>query len=234
MPADHQFNRVLAALMDGDQMPWDDQLELVELPARHELRLRGDSTPHVHFPTSALLALTQTSASGGESPVALVGNDGVVGVAALMGTSPEASEAVVLHPGLAWRLPTSALDTDEPGSTRVLQAAVGYMLSLTSQVSQTAFCQRHHSVEQRLSRWLLTALDRLPGDELAMDLGELAPLLDVPASALAGAAAQLVGTGALACEPGRMVLLSRASLQAQACGCHAPGPGSIQWASQQR
>lgn len=149
MPADQRFNRVLASLVQGDRLPWADHLELVDLPARHELQSCEASALHVHFPTSALVVLMQASPSGDEAPVALVGNDGVVGVAAFMGTLPEASRAVVIHPGHAWRLPASLLSTEVPGPSQVLKATVGYLISLTSQLSQTAFCQQHHNVEQR-------------------------------------------------------------------------------------
>jgi CRP-like cAMP-binding protein len=231
LPADHRFNRVLASLAQGEQLPWADHLELVELAAGQELQSCDTSTPHVHFPTSALVVLIQTTASGAEAPVALVGNDGVVGVAALMGTLPEAGRAKVLHPGHAWRLPTSALSAEEPGPSQVLKATVGYLMALTSQFAQTAFCQQHHNVEQRLARWLLNALDRLPGNDVALDLGELAALLGVPAEALAGAAAQLVGAGALVCEPGRLVMPSRDLLHARSCGCHSPAQGEVRWSS---
>jgi hypothetical protein len=231
LPADHRFNRVLASLAQGEQLPWADHLELVELPAGQELQSCDASVPHVHFPTSALVVLMQATAAGVEAPVALVGNDGVVGVAAFMGTLPEANRAKVLHPGHAWRLPTSVLSTEAPGPSQVLKATVGYLMALTSQLSQTAFCQQHHNVEQRLVRWLLTALDRLPGNDVAMDLGDLAMLLGVPADALAGAAAQLVGVGALVCEPGRLVMPSRDLLQARSCGCHVPAQGEVRWSS---
>jgi len=229
LPADHRFNRVLASLAQGERLPWADHLELVELPAGQELQSCDNSMRHVHFPTSALVVLMQSTASGLEAPVALVGNDGVVGVAAVMGTLPEASRAKVLHPGHAWRLPTSALSTEDPAPSQVLKATVGYLMALTSQFAQTAFCQQHHNVEQRLARWLLNALDRLPGHEVAMDLSELAVLLGVPAEALAAAGAQLVGAGALVCEPGRLVMPSRDLLHARSCGCHVPAQGGVRW-----
>lgn len=232
MPADRPFNQVLADLMQGEPPPWANQLELIELPARHELHSPGMLIAHVYFPVSALVGLKQMAPRGAEVPVALVGNDGVVGVAAFMGTSPEGYRAEILHPGSAWRLSTNALSKDGPHAARVVKAAVGYLLSLTSQISLNAFCQQHHSVEQRFSRWLLTALERLPGNELAMDLGHVAPWLGVSPDALAGAAAQLVSSGALVCEPGRLEVLSRPALAAKSCGCHESAQGALRWASQ--
>ncbi len=226
MPADHPFNRVLAALTQGDHLPWTEQLEQVELPARHELHPQGASALHVHFPTSALVVLTQSSAIGSEAPVALVGNDGVLGLAALMGTGPETSRAVVVHPGSAWRLPITALHTGGPKATQVVKAAVGHLFSLASQISQTAYCQQNHNLEQRLSRWLLTALDRLPGHGVAIDQKALAPLLGVSVEALAPAVQRLAAVGALACEPGRLVVPDRSLLQTHSCGCHAPAQGT--------
>ncbi len=153
--------------------------------------------------------------------VALVGNDGMLGVAAFMGDFFESGRAVVLHPGAAWTLPTSALMTPGPDSVQVTQVVLGYLQALTDQMSQTALCQRTHSIEQRLCRWLLMAFDRMPDDALAMDLGDLTVQLDVPIDVLSGAAARLVGLGVLAREPGRLRLLDRAALQALACDCHA-------------
>lgn len=226
LPADFRSNHLLAALTRGDRPSWTEQLEQVELPARFELHQQGMVATHIHFPTSALVAMNHRS-DGGDTPAALVGNDGMVGVAAFMGTGTETHRAVVLHPGLAWRLPTNAVPFDGQAAASVVKAVVGYLLSLTFQISQTALCQQHHSVEQRLTRWLLTALDRLPGHEVAIDHGTLADALNVPADALAGAVTQLVGAGALVCEPQRLVVPSRAALVARSCGCHAPDQGAV-------
>jgi CRP-like cAMP-binding protein len=201
--------------MTSDRPLWTEQLEQVELPLRQELHAQDATATHIHFPVSALVSVLQTSPAGGEVPVALVGNDGVVGVAAFMNTGTETNRAVVLHPGLAWRLPASAVPTDGAEAASVVKAVVGHLLSLTSQISQTAYCQQHHTVERRLARWLLTALDRLPGDEVAIDLGTLAAILGVSAGAMAGAAAQLVHVGAL-------VMPNRDALVALSCGCQTP------------
>lgn len=208
-------------------MPWPEQLERVELLARQELHAQGAGASHVYFPTSALVVLIQTLAGGAEAPVALVGNDGLVGVAAFMGTGLETNRAVVLHPGWAWRLPASAVLTGGPNAVPLVRAAVGHLLSLTSQISQTAFCQQHHDIEQRLARWLLTALDRLPGHEVAIELPDLAPLLGVTTDALAPVARRLGAMGALVCEPGRVVVPDAELLRSRSCGCqaHAPGMG---------
>jgi CRP-like cAMP-binding protein len=217
--ADRSSNRMLSALSDGEWLPWSDQLHPIELPAGHELQAPGVAPSHVYFPTSALIALMQPTKEADEVCVALVGNDGALGVAALLGTSAESSRAVVLHPGVVWRLPVSALTVDSPDPVRTTRVVLGYLQSLTAQMSQTALCQRVHTVEQRLGRWVLMAFDRLPGDALAMDLGDLAVPLKAPAEALAGAAAQLVASGALAFEPGRLRLLDRQVLKAHACDC---------------
>ncbi|MBT9466578.1 Crp/Fnr family transcriptional regulator [Hydrogenophaga sp.] len=193
----------------------------MNLPAGHEVHAPGTATAHVYFPTTALVALMQPMPGGGDVSVALVGNDGMLGLAAFMGDFFESGRAVVLHPGAAWTLPVSALTAHGPDSVRVTQAVLGYLQALTDQMSQTALCQRTHSVEQRLCRWLLMAFNRLPDDALAIDLSDLTAQLDAPLDALAGAAEQLVRLGALACEPGRLRLLDRAVLQAQACDCHA-------------
>ncbi len=218
---DHPSNRILASLSGGGQLPWSEHLQRVDLPAGHEVHVPGTATAHVYFPTTALVALMQPTPGRGDVSVALVGNDGMLGVAAFMGDFFESGRAVVLHPGAAWTLPTSALTTHGPDSVQVTQAVLGYLQALTDQMSQTALCQRTHSVEQRLCRWLLMAFNRMPDDALAMDLGDLTVQLDVPIDVLSGAAARLVGLGVLAREPGRLRLLDRAALQALACDCHA-------------
>ncbi|MBA4266432.1 MAG: hypothetical protein C0453_15250 [Comamonadaceae bacterium] len=217
---------MIADLIQGGQLPWADQIDLVELPARQELHAQGAAVLHIHFPISALVILTQASASGVEVPVALVGNDGVLGMAALMGVGTETHRAVVLHPGLAWRLPVEAVPDGGSNPAQVVRATMGHLLSLTSQIAQTAFCQQQHNVEQRLSRWLLTALDRLPETELAIDLPELAPFLGVSDGALSRAAASLVERGVLVREPGRLAVPMRTALQAVSCGCHMATRGT--------
>lgn len=219
LPVDRAVNQILAALAADDQLPWGPRLELVDLPARAELQSPGVEVSHVHFPVSALVVMLRATSGSDEVPVALVGRDGVVGVAALLGAPPEESRAVVLHPGRAWRLAATALVGDGLQSARLIQPVLTHVMALTTQMAQTAVCEKIHSVEQRLCRWLLNAFDRVPGDALALDLGDLTEMLDVPVEALAGAAAQLVGSGALACGPGRLVLLNRSALQAQTCGC---------------
>lgn len=219
MSEDRSSNRMLAALSEGDGLPWSDQLQAVELPAGHELHASGAAPSHVHFPTTALVALMQPTHGSDEICVALVGNDGVLGVAALLGVLAESSRAVVLHPGAFWRLPVGALTVDGAEPLRTTQVVLGHLESLTAQMAQTALCQRTHTVEQRLGRWLLMAFNRLPCDALALDLGDLSVHLKVPAEALAGAAAQLVDMGAMAFEPGRMRLLDRQALTAHACDC---------------
>jgi CRP-like cAMP-binding protein len=223
LPADPTFNRVLAALTQDHRRPWMEQLEQVELRANHELHAPGAGVQHIHFPTSALVMLTQSLALGSEAPVALVGNDGLLGMAAVLGGGLESSRAVVLHPGLAWRLPASAVCSPGADNAHVVGAAVVHLQSLTVQMSQTAFCRQHHPVEQRLCSWLLTALDRLPGHVLAMNLLELAPLLGASAEALERAAHELIVLGAIVCEPGRLVVVNRECLQTRACGCHTAG-----------
>lgn len=208
-------------MSDDGQLPWSDHLQWVNLPAGHEVYAPGTATAHVYFPISTLVALMQPTPGGGDVSVALVGNDGMLGLAAFMGDFFESGRAVVLHPGAACALPTSALAAHGPDSLRVIQVVFGYLQALTDQMSQTALCQRTHSVEQRLSRWLLMAFSRVPDDVLAIDLGDLTVQLDVPIDVLSGAAARLVGLRVLAREPGRLRLLDRAALQALACDCHA-------------
>ncbi|MFN3493725.1 MAG: Crp/Fnr family transcriptional regulator [Hydrogenophaga sp.] len=224
LPAVSTFNRMLVALKRGDATSWSRQLAHVELQAGQELMAPGGTPHHLHFPTSALVVLMQPAPGGLEAPVALVGHDGAVGLAGLLGGGPEQHRALVVQSGWAWRMPTTALQDDAERAAQMLPVALDHLQSLTVQMAQAAFCRRQHSVEQNLGRWLLTALDRLPGSALALGLPALAPLIGAAPGALEKAAAALVRSGALVCEPDRLLVPNRRLLEAQSCGCHAPGP----------
>lgn len=226
MSEDRPSNRMLADLSHGTPMPWHAQLQWVDLAVGQELHALGTTTACLHFPTTALVALTLPTPDRGEVSVALVGNDGCLGIGALLGHLPETARAVVVHPGGAWKLPAAALEVEGGDAEQVTRVVLGHLNALTQQMSQTALCQRFHSVEQRLCRWLLVAFDRVPGDALAVTLGDLSDRLDVPLDVLAGAVAQLSGAGALDCTPERLRLLDRPVLQARTCGCLEPAQSS--------
>jgi hypothetical protein len=222
LPAEHPTNRVLAALSRADLMQWQSHLERVDLDAHYTLQTPGAPIEFVHFPAGALVGLVRVEESGAvQAPIGLVGNDGVVGMAALLGVGVERVRAVVLHPGSAWRLPTAALRAQPVEGSTVLHVVFRYLQALNAQIAQNALCRLHHTVAQRLCRWLLDAFDRVPGEALHIDVAALGEWLQVEADALRQAADQLAGAGVIECQPGRTLLRDRAALAQRACGCHA-------------
>lgn len=222
MPAEHPTNRVLAALSRADRLHWRSHLERVELSAQHTLQTPGAPIEFVHFPLGALVGLVHVGERGDvEAPVALVGNDGVVGVAPFLGAEVERVRAVVLHPGDAWRLPTATLHTHPGVGSGVLHVVLRYLQTLNAQMAQTALCRLHHTVPQRLCRWLQDAFDRVPGKALDIDVAVLGAWLGADSGALSQAVAHLTADGVIECHPGRTVLLDRAALAQRACSCHA-------------
>ncbi len=222
MPAEHPTNRVLAALSRADLLQWQSHLERVDLDAHRTLQTPGAPIEFVHFPLGALVGLVRVEERGAvQAQVALVGNDGVVGLAPLLGVGAERVRAVVLHPGSAWRLPTAALQSHPIEGSTVLHVVFRYLQALNAQIAQNAVCRLHHTVAQRLCRWLLDAFDRVPGEALHIDLVALGEWLQADAQALRQAADQLADAGVVECQPGRTLLRDRAALAQRACGCHA-------------
>lgn len=222
MPAEHPANRVLASLSRADLQQWQPHLERVELPADRTLQTPGAPVDFVHFPMGALVGLMRVDDRGAwEAPVALVGHDGVVGMAPLLGVGVDRTRAVVLQAGGAWRLPAAVLQTQPPEQSGVLHVAFRYLQALNGQIAQNALCRLHHTLTQRLCRWLLDAFDRVPKDALDIDVAALGDWLDADADAIRLAAGELTTDGVIQRQPGRTVLRDRAALAQRACSCHA-------------
>ncbi|MDP3251501.1 MAG: hypothetical protein Q8M77_06270 [Hydrogenophaga sp.] len=222
MPAEHPTNRVLAALSRADLLHWQPHLERVELNTQHTLQTPDAPIEFVHFPVGALVGLVHVARHGAvEAPVALVGNDGVLGMTPLLGVEVERMRAVVLHPGSAWRLPIAALPKLPLQGSVVLHVVSRYLQTLNVQMAQTALCRLSHTVPQRLCRWLLDAFDRVPGEALDIDVAELGAWLDADSDAVREAASQLVAAGVIERQTGRTLLRDRAALANCACSCHA-------------
>lgn len=220
LPVEHPTNRVLAALAHLDQWGWSPQLERVALRPGHLLLAPNTPIEFVYFPEDALVGLMHLSGSGAAVPLALVGHDGVVGVAPLLGAPSEHLRAEVLHPGNAWRLATEALNPGHALDAAQLRVLLRYLQALDAQISQNALCQLKHPLYQRLGRWLQDAFDRVPGAELRMEPARLASWLGAEPEAVALATAQWVSEGALAQCGGRITLLDRQLLAQRSCGCH--------------
>ncbi len=213
-------NQLLASLPDTEWPYWHVLLEPVDLPAGRLICESGSSPSHVYFPLTALVALYQVTESGASAEVALVGQEGMVGVSSFMGGGASTSHAMVLCAGQALLLPASALRRRFAQSGQVQQLLLCYTQALIAQMAQTAACNRHHSVEQALSRWLLLSLDRVPGQELRMTQELMANMLGVRREGVTEAALKLQRAGLIRYARGRITLLDRPGLEQRACECY--------------
>lgn len=213
-------NQLLSSLPDAEWPYWHPLLEAVDLPAGKLLYESGSSIHHVYFPLAAVVSLYQVTESGATAEVALVGYEGVVGVSSFMGGGGSTSHAVVLCAGQALRLPSSALRRRFEQSSQVQSLLLCYTQALIAQMAHTAVCNRHHSVDQALSRWLLLSLDRVPGHELRMTQELIANMLGVRREGVTEAALKLQRAGLIRYARGRIAVLDRPGLEDGACECY--------------
>lgn len=214
-------NRLLRVLPNDVWQRIAPHLELVPLPLGSALYESGVDLKHVHFPTTAIVSLLHVLVSGASTEIALVGLDGVVGVSLFMGGGSTPSRAVVQSEGHALRLPAQVLKEEFERAGPAMHLLLRYTQSLITQMAQTAVCNRHHSLQQQLCRWLLLSLDRLPGLELAMTQELIANMLGVRREGVTTAAGQLQQAGIICYRRGHITVLDRPALEAQACECYA-------------
>ena len=205
---------------DAEWPYWHPLLEAVDLPAGKLLYESGSSIHHVYFPLTAVVSLYQVTESGATAEVALVGYEGVVGVSSFMGGGGSTSHAVVLCAGQALRLPSSALRRRFEQSSQVQSLLLCYTQALIAQMAHTAVCNRHHSVDQALSRWLLLSLDRVPGHELQMTQELIANMLGVRREGVTEAAMKLQKAGLISYARGHINVRDRPGLEARTCECY--------------
>jgi len=212
-------NGLLAALPE-DSKRWAGELETVDLPQGKVLYEPGVVMSHAYFPTTAIVSLSCMTENGASAEVAAVGHEGVVGVPLFLGGGSTCSRAVVRSAGQALRLHASVI-RDEVTQPAMLQLMQRYVLALIAQVAQISVCNRHHVLDQRLSRLLLLSLDRQPGNMLTMTHELIASVLGVRREGVTEAAAKLQKAGIIRYARGRMEVLSRAGLQRCSCECYA-------------
>ena len=176
MPNGHEpkSNHLLAALPEAEWARWLPQLEHVKLPLGHVLYESGAKQTHIYFPTTAIVSLLYVMESGASAEIAVVGNEGVVGISLFMGGQSTPSRAVVQSAGQGFRLKAGLIKDEFNRAGPVMHLLLRYTQALITQMAQTAVCNRHHSLDQQLCRWLLLSLDRLHGNELVMTQ-ELSP-----------------------------------------------------------
>jgi CRP-like cAMP-binding protein len=195
-------------------------MELVTLPLGMALYESGDKLNHVFFPTTAIVSLLYVMENGASAEIAVVGNDGIVGIALFMGGETMPNRAVVQSEGQAYRLQGQLLKDEFNRGGALQHLLLRYTLAMLAQMAQTAVCNRHHSVDQQLCRWLLLSLDRLPANELSMTQELIANMLGVRREGVTEAAGKLQSAGLIAYSRGRITVLDRGGLEARVCECY--------------
>ncbi|MDO9096156.1 MAG: Crp/Fnr family transcriptional regulator [Rubrivivax sp.] len=199
---------------------WSHQLEPLDLRLGQVLYESGCVQTHVYFPTSAIISLLYVTAKGQSAEIAVVGNEGLVGIALFMGGQTTTNRAVVQSSGAGYRLSARAIQTSFHRSPRVMQVLLRFTQALITQMAQTAVCNRHHSVDQQLCRWLLLSLDRLPGNDLSMTQELIANMLGVRREGVTEAALKLQQAGLISYARGHVRVLDRPGLERRTCECY--------------
>lgn len=214
-------NHLLAALPAAEFEALAAHLKLVPLPLGKMLYEPGGQLQHAYFPTTAIVSLHYVMESGASAESAGVGNEGVVGVSLFMGGNTTPSSAVVQTAGHAYQLERCLLMEEFSRSGSLQRLLLRYTQALMTQMAQTAACNRHHSVEQQLCRWLLLTLDRLPSNELVMTQELVASMLGVRREGITEAAGNLQRAGCISYRRGHISVLDRSGLETRACECYA-------------
>ena len=214
-------NNLLAALPDGEWLRWQPNLELVSMPLGQVLYEPGATLTHVYFPTSSIVSLLYVMANGASAEIAVVGNEGIVGISLFMGGESTPSRAVVQSAGVGFRLRAHMMKEEFNRAGPVLHLLLRYTQALITQMSQTAVCNRHHSLDQQLCRWLLLSLDRLRDNELVMTQELIANMLGVRREGVTEGALKLQQEGLIRYARGRITVLNRAGLENRTCECYA-------------
>jgi len=214
-------NHILAALPTAEFEALAADLELVPMRLGDMLYEPGSQLRHAYFPTTSIVSLHYVTETGASAETAGVGNEGVVGISLFMGGDTTPSSAVVQTAGHAYRLERNLLMREFNRGELMQRLLLRYTQALITQMSQTAACNRHHSVEQQLCRWLLLTLDRLPSNDLIMTQELVARMLGVRREAITEAAGKLQRAGFIRYRRGHISVLERAGLEAGACECYA-------------
>ena len=215
----HQ-NHLLAALPPSDYERLASHLELIPMRLGDVLYEPGVRLRHVYFPTTSIVSLLYVMENGTSAEIAIIGNEGILGISLFMGGETTPSRAVVQSAGHAFRLKAQRLKDEFGRFGPMLQLLLRYTQALITQMSQTAVCNRHHSVDQQLCRWLLLSLDRLASNELAMTQELIANMLGVRREGVTEAAGKLQDAGLIRYRRGRITVLDRPGLEARSCECY--------------
>jgi len=215
-----EANGLLAALPETERARWIPQLERVEMPLGQVLYESGTTLSHVYFPTTAIVSLLYVTENGASAEIAVVGREGIVGISLFMGGESTPSRAVVQSAGQGLRLSAQVIK-DEFNRAPVLHLLLRYTQALITQMCQTAVCNRHHSLDQQLCRWLLLSLDRLDGTALVMTQELIANMLGVRREGVTEAAVKLQKSGLIHYARGHIQVIDRPGLERRSCECYA-------------
>ncbi len=219
-PSELQQNHLLAALPAAELARISEGISITPMPLGHVLYESGDEMRHVYFPTTAIVSLLYVMEDGSSAEIAIVGNEGIVGISLFMGGESTPSRAIVQSAGQAFRVASNILKDEFRRAGPVQHVLLRYTQALITQMSQTAVCNRHHSVEQQLCRWLLMSLDRLASDELTMTQELIANMLGVRREGVTESAGKLQKLGLIEYSRGHIKVLDRPALEAHACECY--------------
>ena len=221
LSADLKQNSLLAALPDAEWKRWFSQLERVDMPLGQVLYEAGDTLKFMYFPITSIVSLLYVMENGASAEIAVVGKEGLVGVSLFMGGESTSSRAVVQSAGIGCRLNSKVMKSEFDRAGPVLHLLLRYTQALLTQMAQTAVCNRHHSLDQQLCRWLLLSLDRLDGNELVMTQELIANMLGVRREGVTEGALQLQKEGLIRYARGHITVLDREGLERRTCECYA-------------
>jgi CRP-like cAMP-binding protein len=220
-PIEARTNQLLAALPETEWNRWQALLESVTMPLGQVLYEPGAALSHVYFPTTAIVSLLYVMENGASAEIAVVGNEGIVGISLFMGGESTPGRAVVQSAGFGFRLRAQVVKEEFNRAGAVLHLLLRYIQALITQMAQTAVCNRHHTLDQQLCRWLLLSLDRLPDNELVMTQELIANMLGVRREGVTEAATRLQQSGLIRYSRGRISVLDRVGLERRTCECYA-------------
>jgi CRP-like cAMP-binding protein len=220
-PHSPRQNHLLAVLPAPEYERLYPCLELIQMPLGQALYESGDRLRYVYFPTNSIVSLLYVMEDGASAEIAVVGNEGIIGIALFMGGETMPNRAVVQSAGYAYRLKGHLLKQEFNRSSVLQHLLLRYTQALITQMAQTAVCNRHHSVDQQLCRWLLLSLDRLTGEELTMTQELIANMLGVRREGVTEAAGRLQEAGVIRYQRGQIFVLDRPQLEQRVCECYA-------------
>jgi CRP-like cAMP-binding protein len=218
---DLKKNQLLASLPDAEWKRWSTSLQRVEMPLGEVLYESGVALDYVYFPITSIVSLLYVMANGASAEIAVVGNEGIVGISLFMGGESTPSRAVVQSAGIGCRLKSQLMKEEFNKGGPVLHLLLRYTQALITQMAQTAVCNRHHSLDQQLCRWLLLSLDRLKGPELVMTQELIANMLGVRREGVTEGALKLQKAGLIRYSRGHITVLDRRGLETRTCECYA-------------